>query len=312
MADDAKTAEEAETEDASEAAATETNNTPDNQDDPETPAEDAGGDNSSDDLAKLLAHPGVQAAIQAAVDETHGKLLGKRDELLAEVKAERAAKRDAEAALADLRQRIDALEADKATLSGQLQDAQEAREAAITKAKADLAKAQADGDEKARAAALDALERATADKEAAVSSIEKAARERNDRATQRLVGLASENALLSALSGVGVKADLFGAAKAILAAKVSVDDDLNATIEGQPVAEYVSGWAQSSEGRHFVRAKLSTGGGGFTKPGSTATQRGAFADNPWKRGATFNLTRQGQIMKSDPSLAAQLKRAAGV
>lgn len=285
--------------------------TTDNQDQPHAPAEDAGGDESSDDLSKLLAHLGVQEAIAATVAETHGKLLGKRDELLAEVKAERASKRDAEAALADMRTRIEALEADKATLSGQLADAEEAREAAITKAKADLAKAQADGDEKARAAALDALERATADKEAAVSSIEKAARERNDRATQRLVGLASENALLSALSGVGVKADLFGAAKALLVAKVSVDDDLNATIEGEPVAEYVSAWAQSSEGRHFVRAKLSTGGGGISKPGSTSSQRGAFADNPWRR-ETRNLTRQGQITKSNPSLAAQLKRAAGV
>ncbi|WPZ32231.1 hypothetical protein T8K17_13365 [Thalassobaculum sp. OXR-137] len=311
MTDDPKTAEEAANEDVRGAAATETNDTPDNQGQDNAPAEDAGGDDLSDDLAKLLAHPGVQEAIAAAVEETHGKLLGKRDELLAEVKAERTAKRDAETALAELRQRIDALEADKATLSGQLADAKEAREAAITKAKADLAKAQADGDEKARAAALDALERATADKEAAVSSIEQAARERNDRATQRLIGLASENALLSALSGVGVKADLFGAAKAILAAKVSVDDDLNATIEGQPVAEYVSVWAQSSEGRHFVRAKLSTGGGGISKPSSTSSQRGAFADNPWKR-ETRNLTRQGQITKSNPSLAAQLKRAAGV
>lgn len=267
---------------------------------------------TSDDLAKLLAHPGVQEAIAIAVEEAHGKLVAKRDELLGELKAERSAKRQAEAKVTNLTSRIEALEADRSSLAGRLEDAHAAREQAIEGAKAELAKAKAEGDEKARVAALDALERATQDKEAAVSAIEKAASERNDRATKQMTSLASENALLSALSGVGVKADLFGAARSLLAGQVTVDaDTLVATVDGRPVADYVSDWAQSAEGRHFVRAKLTTGGGGSFGNSPTAGRRGAFSENPWKKGPTFNLTRQGQVLKSNPALAAQLQRAAG-
>ena len=37
---------------------------------------------------------------------------------------------------------------------------------------------------------------------------------------------------------------------------------------------------------------------------------GSAANNPWKK-ETFNLTEQGKIVKSDPTLAASLKKAAG-
>jgi hypothetical protein len=78
-----------------------------------------------------------------------------------------------------------------------------------------------------------------------------------------------------------------------------------------PVAEHVKAWAQTDEGKAYVSARESAGGGasgggkgGTGTPGST--------DNPWKKGDSFNVTRQAQLRREDPERAAQLMREAGV
>jgi hypothetical protein len=60
---------------------------------------------------------------------------------------------------------------------------------------------------------------------------------------------------------------------------------------------------QVSDAPHLF---ASSAGGGATGSGSGGV---GGADNPWKS-ETFNLTRQGQIMKTNPALAASLKAAA--
>lgn len=257
-----------------------------------------------------LDHPAVKAAIERATQA----LLNKRTELLAEVKEERAARREAQSQLQALAARVDALESERADLSGRLADEQAARESAVAKVKEDLRKAQADGDEAARLAALDALERATAEGQERVAAIERAARERTERASRQVSALIAENAVLTALHAVDVKADLFGAAQALIGRRVTVEDaadGMRAVVDGKPVADFVREWSETPEGRNFIRARLSAGGGGAGRsPSRGAKARGAFADNPWAR-TTWNLTRQGQILRTDAGLAAQLRRAAG-
>jgi hypothetical protein len=62
--------------------------------------------------------------------------------------------------------------------------------------------------------------------------------------------------------------------------------------------------AQAQEAPHLFEA--SVGGGA---PGSLQTATGGAGENPWKR-ETFNLTKQGQILKRDPALARALMAAA--
>jgi hypothetical protein len=62
--------------------------------------------------------------------------------------------------------------------------------------------------------------------------------------------------------------------------------------------------AQVQEAPHLFE---SNAGGGAPGSGSGGV---VFSDNPWKQ-ESFNLTKQGQIMKKDPALARALMTAAG-
>jgi hypothetical protein len=66
--------------------------------------------------------------------------------------------------------------------------------------------------------------------------------------------------------------------------------------------EWVEGLA--AEAPHLFAEN--SGGGAH---GGNAHAGGAFGDNPWKR-ETFNLTRQGEIMRKDPTRARALMSAA--
>lgn len=192
-------------------------------------------------------HPAVMAAIERATQA----LLAKRTELLAEVKEERSVWRQAQGQLQALAARVDALETERADLAGRLADEEAAREFAVAKAKEGLRKVRADGDKSARLAALDALERATAEGQERVAAIERAARERTERANRQVSALIAENAVLAALHAADVKADLFGAAQALIGRRVTVEDaadGMRAVVDGKPVADFVREWSETPGG----------------------------------------------------------------
>ena len=95
------------------------------------------------------------------------------------------------------------------------------------------------------------------------------------------------------------KAKNIKAVKALLdMEKVSIDGDNLIGIEEQLKS------LKESDPYLFGDAKPIIGGG--TNPGAIDPDE----PNPWKA-ETFNLTKQAQILKSDPTLAAKLKAAAG-
>lgn len=78
-----------------------------------------------------------------------------------------------------------------------------------------------------------------------------------------------------------------------------------------PVAEHVKAWASTDEGKAYVTARDSAGSGA-NGGGSGGNPPNSSDANPWKSGATFNLTRQAQIKNEDPMKAEKFMREAGV
>jgi hypothetical protein len=66
---------------------------------------------------------------------------------------------------------------------------------------------------------------------------------------------------------------------------------------------------QVSDAPHLFASSAGGGGGGATSPYGSGSGGAGHGDNPWKS-ESFNLTKQGQIMKTNPALAASLKSAA--
>lgn len=70
--------------------------------------------------------------------------------------------------------------------------------------------------------------------------------------------------LTAALVKAGVQAPMMDAVKALLQGKASINAKegvYEALIEGKPLAEAVTTWAQSDQGKHFVTAPQNNGGG---------------------------------------------------
>jgi len=85
-----------------------------------------------------------------------------------------------------------------------------------------------------------------------------------------------DNGLSEALSKVGVKPELSKAAKALFAgqAQVKVDgDNRSALIGDKPLADFISEWSKSDEGKHFVLAQTNSGGGAQGGGGSTQSKQ---------------------------------------
>lgn len=76
-----------------------------------------------------------------------------------------------------------------------------------------------------------------------------------------------------------------------------------------PVADHVKAWADTDEGKAYVGARETAGGGANGSPdrGKPATS----SNNPWKSD-TFNVTQQAAIRKEDPDKARKLMREAGL
>lgn len=145
------------------------------------------------------------------------------------------------------------------------------------------------------------VETVTAEKDAVIA--------KKDETIRKLL---VEEGLTKALATAGVKPELAKAAKAMLGRSVKVvesDGDQAAVVEtdmGQvPVEEFVTQWAKSDEGKHFVEppkgggAEGSGGGGGGSKE-----------PNPFGK-AHWNMTAQGKLMAADAAKADRLAKAAG-
>jgi hypothetical protein len=124
----------------------------------------------------------------------------------------------------------------------------------------------------------------------------------------KLSRFAVERDLGDALLAAGITdPGLSQGARAILASQVKTGDDGKAIVESDMgplgVGDYVKRWA-AGDGKAFVTPP--SGGGRKGGDGS-----GQTSDNPWKA-ETRNLTKQAEIMKSNPEEAARLKAAAGI
>ena len=73
-----------------------------------------------------------------------------------------------------------------------------------------------------------------------------------------------DNGLSDAIAKAGIKPELSKAVKAMLASQVSIkaEGETRAALIGdKPISDFVTEWAKSDEGKHFVAAPTNTGGG---------------------------------------------------
>jgi hypothetical protein len=114
----------------------------------------------------------------------------------------------------------------------------------------------------------------------------------------KLDALKFEHVLESALSKA--KAKNPKAVKALLdASKIKLDGESLLGLDDQLKA------LQKSDA-YLFDVQAGNGSGGANPPGG-----GAGTKNPWDK-ATWNLTEQGKILRENPTLAAQLRAAAGI
>lgn len=127
----------------------------------------------------------------------------------------------------------------------------------------------------------------------------------------RYEGLVIDRGMDEALDGVKVSPALKKAALALIKSEhpPEIDADGKATIDGKPIADFVAAWAKSDTGKAFVVNGNSGGGAGGGSGGAGA---GSGDENPWKPGKTFNLTKQGKLIREQPEVAARMKAEAGV
>lgn len=133
--------------------------------------------------------------------------------------------------------------------------------------------------------------------------------ERANGAERQLHTLLVENGLSEALTRAQVAPSLLDAAKALLLRQHKAEIvEGKALIDGDEIAGFVKGWADSETGRHFVTAPQSGGGGAEAKPGGSGL---GSVTNPFAKGQGFNLTEQMRLRREDPARADRLRQAAG-
>jgi hypothetical protein len=126
----------------------------------------------------------------------------------------------------------------------------------------------------------------------------------------RYENLVIDRGLDTALDAARISPALKKAATALIRAEhaIDLDDSGGATVDGKPLADFVSAWAQSDSGKAFVPNGNSGGGAGGSGGGSGG---GGGSGNPWEPGKV-NLTRQGEIFRKNPEQARQMAAQHGV
>ena len=112
-----------------------------------------------------------------------------------------------------------------------------------------------------------------------------------------------EGGLTEAMVKAGVRPELMPAAKALLKAKASIKEDagsFTALMGDKPLADAVREWASGDEGKHFVSAPASNGGGA---PGGSGGGAG-------KKFADMSSEERTALYRSNPQQYAALKAAA--
>lgn len=134
-----------------------------------------------------------------------------------------------------------------------------------------------------------------------------------DAALAELDNVTVNNALNEALDAAGIESKFRPAVRALLRPKVKVvredGEPSRAIVETElnpetPVSKFVSEWTGTDEGKVYVSEPSGSGSKG-------SPQRGSSVVNPWKA-ETLNRTRQGQILRDNPTLARRLQQEAGI
>ena len=121
-----------------------------------------------------------------------------------------------------------------------------------------------------------------------VEKLTKSLAEKDGALTKHLIDAGLTDALVKA----GVQAPMLDAVKALHQSKASievVDGNYVAKVDGKPLAEFVTTWAQSDQGKHFVAAQQNAGGGAHGG-GKGAAKTMSRADYDAKVKAGENLT----------------------
>ena len=127
--------------------------------------------------------------------------------------------------------------------------------------------------------------------------------------TDSLNNLLIDGGLTDSLLKAGVKAEFMDATKALLrgqAKLVESESGIQAMMGDKSISEFIDGWAKE-QGKHFISANdnSGSGSGGNSGQGGNHDFRKYFD----KASPDFNLTKQAEIMKTNPELYNQLKTA---
>lgn len=123
----------------------------------------------------------------------------------------------------------------------------------------------------------DKLTKAEATGKAEITKLTKSLTEKDGALTKHLIDAGLTDALVKA----GVQAPMMDAVKALLQGKASInakDGAYEALIDGKPLVEAVTTWAQSDQGKHFVTAPQNSGGGSQGGGGKGAAKTMTRAD----------------------------------
>ncbi|CFM01140.1 hypothetical protein [Bordetella pertussis] len=101
------------------------------------------------------------------------------------------------------------------------------------------------------------LDKVTKDSARQIEKLTKDLAEKDDALTQHLI----DSGLSTALAKAGVAPHFMDAAKAMLRGQAAIKDGA-AVIGEKPLADHVTEWAGTDQGKHFVTAPANSGGGG--------------------------------------------------
>lgn len=195
---------------------------------------------------------GIEALMSAKVEEETSGLKAKNNELLGKLKKSKETTDGLQSQFDELREAIDAKEAEAAAKDGDI--------------------------EKIRS-------QMTAKHETAMEAVQK------QLAAEQAVNrkLLVDNGLTSALTEAGVKTEYLPAVRALIQSStdielVDLDGQRSAQIGGENLKDYVTAWAQTDQGKAFVAAPDNSGGGangsGSGNPQGKTMTREAFNQLP--------------------------------
>jgi hypothetical protein len=115
-----------------------------------------------------------------------------------------------------------------------------------------------------------------------------------------------DNAIQQAITQGNVKPEYAKAVTAMMKGDVTYQDGI-ATIEGQPIADYMSTYLGSKDGAHFVRAADNSGSSATGSDGTKATTPWTKADVMGKRSNELQ-----QIARDNPAQYASIMASVGL